>query len=326
MADIKFLLEDDFLDTMETENKKWRETCMVMDHVKTTDGLKLCYYRATPQDPKASVVFVHGMGEFVGKYREYMWYLYRAGFEVFFLEQRGFGHSEGKAPEHDVVYIDSYDTYVKDLYTFVSQKVVPAISERDLFMIAHSMGGCIGALFLEEHPEFVKGAILSSPMMKMQGANYSPLMVELISFYALITGKRKKLAPGQHHFNPNADITKSSAQSIVRFEYQLQQRRNDPDNQMSGASFGWAMASLKATRKVIKNADKIHIPVTVMTAGDDHLIDPEGYKSFKEKVPQADIHPYETSRHEIFNSKDESRIKYYSDILNILDSYLNSLS
>ncbi len=322
MSNLAFLGEDDFLPVMESENKTWRETCVEKSELISFDGTKLVYYHTCPENPKATVVLVHGMAEFFGKYHEYIWYLYRAGFEVFFMEQRGHGYSEGKAPEYDVIYIDNYETYVKDLYAFVTEKVIPLSDDRARFMIAHSMGGCIGTLFLEEHPDIFKAAILSSPMLKMKSADYSPLVVELISLYALITGKRKKLAPGQHGFRPNPNFSGSSATSRARFDYQLSQRINDPMNRMTGASFGWAMASLKATRKVIKNASTIRIPVTVMTAGQDHLIDSAGYEAFGKAVPQALFHPYENSRHEIFNSDDESRKRYFGDVLDTLESYL----
>ena len=322
MSDIQFLGEDDFLPVMEKENEEWKNEHVEHDYFSSFDGRKISYYHTRPENPKATIVIVHGMGEFFGKYREYMWYLYRSDFEVFMIEHRGHGYSEGKAPEMDVIYIDSYNTYVKDLYCFIQQEVLPKSENRRLFMMAHSMGGCIGTLFLEQHPEVFSAAILSSPMLKMKGANYSPIVVELISFYALISGKRKKLAPGQKHFTPTPKFEGCSALSRVRFDYQLNQRIADPNYRMSAASFGWAMASLRATRKVIKNAVKIHIPVTVMTAGCDHLIDPEGYEKFREKVPQAVFHPYETSRHEIFNADDVSRKAYFADVIDTFSSYL----
>ena len=321
MIDIKFLGEEDFLPAMNNEIKTWRETIVKQDSIQSFDGTRLNYYVATPENPKACVVVVHGMAEFYGKYHEYLWNLYRAGYMVCFMEQRGFGYSEGKAPEHDLIYIDDYETYVEDLHCFIDNRVRPLAKDLSLFLIAYSMGGCIGALFLEKYPSVFKGAILSSPMMKMKGQDYSPIMVNLVGLYAAISGKSKKLAPGQKHFNPDAKLEVSSAVSRPRFEYQLNMRRGDKHYQPSGATFGWAVASLRATREVIRYAGNIKIPVCVMTAGDDHLIDPAGYESFKEKLPSAKFYHYERSRHEIFNSDEETRKQYFSDVLSILESF-----
>ncbi len=322
MLDIKFIGEDDFLSTMQTENEAWLRNSVTQGTHRSFDGTRLNYYKTTPEKPKATVVIVHGMAEFFPKYREYMWYLYQWGFEVFFLEQRGFGHSEGKCPEHDVIYIDSYDTYVEDLHGFIKEKVIPVSGGRPLFMIAHSMGGCIGTLYLEQHPKTFNAAILSSPMLKMKGVDFPPAVVELISLYANITGQKKKLAPNQKHFNPNPEFVGSSTQSRARFDYQLQFRRDDPDYQMTGASFGWAMASLRATKKLMENASHIHIPITLMAAGDDHLVETSAFRTFKARVPQLNIHEYEYARHELFNSDERSRRRYFRDVLNTLDSYI----
>ena len=326
MAEIKYLGEEDYLPFMEKENEEWKNTCVKQDVFTSFDGCKLNFYRATPKDPKAVVVIVHGMAEFFGKYREYMWYLFQSGYDVYFLEQRGHGLSEGKCPEKDIIYIDSYDTYVRDLYSFLKREVMPSNEGKPLLMIAHSMGGCIGTLLLEEHPEVFKAAILSSPMFKMKSGKYPLIVVKLIGLYARITGKLKSLAPNQKRFNPVPDFEHSSALSKARFDYLFKQRIDDDNYQMTAASFGWAIESMKATYKVIKNAHKIKIPVTVMTAGVDHLIDPLGYEAFKKQVPQAVFHPYETSRHEIFNSDDASRKAYYADVLSTLDSYLKDAS
>ncbi len=317
-----FLGEDDYIDVMSTENEIFVREHVKRDSFRTPDGTSLCYYHACPDDPKAAVVMVHGMAEFFGKYREYIWYLYREGFEVFFMEQRGHGHSGGKAPEIDVIYIDSYNTYVEDLHAFVSGHVLPHTGDLPLFMIAHSMGGCVGALFLEKYPGIFKAAILSSPMFKLKGAKYPAPARALIRLYALLTGRLKKLAPNQKHFDPDARVEDSSSVSPARFHFLMEQRKNDTYNQMTGASFGWALASMSATVAVIRHADRIKIPVTVMTAGHDHLIDPSGYEAFKKKVPQARFHAYADSRHEIFNSGDVSRKKYFSDVISTLFNHI----
>ncbi|WP_024866951.1 alpha/beta hydrolase [Butyrivibrio sp. FCS014] len=323
MTDIYFLGEGGFFETMETENEAWFRDSVKQGTLDSFDGTRLRYYFAVPESPRAIVTLVHGMAEFFGKYREYAWYLYQAGFGVYFMEQRGHGYSEGKAPQHDVICIDSYDTYVEDLKCFTDNVVKPAAGSLPMLLIAHSMGGCVGALFLEKYPEVFKAAILSSPMFKMKGANYPAILQFLIGLYAKIFGKEKELAPGQKHFDPFAKLEVSSAVSRPRFEYQLRQRRNNENYQTTGASFSWALASMKATARVIKFAKKITTPVTVMTAGQDHLIDPAGYEAFKAAVPSATFHHYENSRHEIFNSDETTRKQYFEDVLKTLDSYVS---
>lgn len=319
---INFLGEDDFLKAMETENKKWRKEHVVRGSLKSFDGTNLNYYVATPDNPKASLTIVHGLSEFFGKYHEFIWYLYQAGFKVFFLELRGHGYSGGKLKDPQLVHIDDYNTYVEDLNCFVESVVVPESEGLKMLLFAHSMGGAVSTLYLEKHPGFFKSAILSSPMLKMKAGNINIFVETILRLYAKLFMKTKSLAPNQKRFNPNTAFETSSAGSRPRFDYQLNQRKKDDHFQMTGATYGWALASLKVHRDIFRHIDKIRIPVDVFTAGCDHLIDPVGYEMFKEKVKQAKFHDFENSRHEIFNSDEASRKRYFAEVIDTLNGYL----
>ncbi len=318
---ISFLGEDDFLPVMEGANKAWREQSVVRGDLKTSDALTLRYYYGIPENPKAAVNIIHGFCEFFIKYHELAWYLYRAGFAFFFLEQRGHGYSEGKLKEADIVTIDRYGTYLSDQKEFLDQVVFPKTEGLKKLLFAHSMGGAVGTLFLETYPQYFKAAVLSSPMLRMKAGHYPPPAVALMKLYIKLTGKTGQIAPGQNRFTGEPVFEKSSSLSKARYDYQFSARLSDPHYQMYGASFAWAAASLTATNRLLKRASLIRVPVTLLTAGDDHLIDPEGYRIFLEKVPQTKRIHYETSRHELFNADDENRRKYFSDLLDALDGY-----
>ncbi len=322
MRDVKFLGEDDFLSAMETENKLWRTKYVTRGQLKGPDGTDFNYYIANPKgEPRASITLVHGLDEFFGKYHEYIWYLTQAGYKVFFMEQRGHGYSGGKNIETDTVYIDSYDTYVNDLRSFVERVVLKGSRKMKRVLIAHSMGGAVAARFLELYPKYFSAAILSSPMLKMKADGMTPPVVAILKAYAIVFCKMRKLAPKQTHFNPNTEFEKSSALSRPRFEYQLKMRLKDEHYQTAGATFGWAFASLKVNKDIMKNTRTLTMPIYIMTAGNDHLIDPEGYQEFHRLVPGQKIYHYENSKHEIFNADEASRKAYFNDVLTILEDY-----
>ena len=123
---IHFLGEKDYIPVMESQNRLWREQHVKNGKITTRDGIRLNYYYAEHPRPKAVVVMLHGYCGFWGKYHEFAWYLWQAGYTIFFLEQRCHGYSGGKLPEYDVVHIDTFDTYVKDLREFMDRVVIPA--------------------------------------------------------------------------------------------------------------------------------------------------------------------------------------------------------
>ncbi len=325
MKDIKFLGENDFWDAIDGEIRDFEDKSVHHEYLKTEDGARLSYYYAVPERPKAVIVIFHGMQEFWAKYREYAWYLFQDDLAVFFLEQRGHGYSDRilKDDVNKMTHIDNYGTYVEDQRQFI-EKVVrnyPFSQKLSTVLFAHSMGGAVATLFLEKYPDVFDEAILSSPMLRMKAGHYSDPVLGLMDVYATVTGKKHGFAPGQKAFNPNPVFETSSAQSRARFDYQLKQRIADKHYQNGGGSFQWAIESMRATNRLMKNAYKISTPLTIFTAGQDHLIDAEGYKEFAKRVPAATFHNFENSRHEIFNSDDSSRIEYFKSVLSVLDKY-----
>ena len=133
---IHFLGEKDYIPVMEAQNRIWREQHVKNGKITTRDGIKLNYYYAEHPNPKAVVVILHGYCGFWGKYHEFAWYLWQAGYTIFFLEQRCHGYSGGKLPKYDVVHIDTFDTYVKDLREFMDKVVMPASGKLPRLLLA----------------------------------------------------------------------------------------------------------------------------------------------------------------------------------------------
>lgn len=321
---ISFLGEDDFLSTMNSANKSWRDNNVVNATFTTSDNIKLNYYKVVNKDAKAVIVIVHGYCEFWCKYHEYVWYLWQAGYTVYFLEQRGHGYSEGKLPEHDVVYIDKFDTYVNDLQEFIQNVVKQGGESLPLLLLAHSMGGAVASLYLEKHPETFKAALLSSPMIMMNTGKMTSFKLKLVKLYMILFHKQKSLCPGQHYFNPVSNFANSSTLSEVRFNYLFSKRIDDMHYQTAGASLGWVMAAVDVTQQILKDADNIKIPIVLMQAGKDTLVKPEGFDAFMQKVPQARKFVYEDSKHEIFNASEDIRKKYFRDVIEQLDSFIKA--
>ena len=308
------LAEDDYAAAMETDCAAWLREQVQTQVIKSFDDVTLYAYYAIPEGAKTCIVMVHGFCEFFGKYHEMAWYLYRAGYAFCFLEQRGHGHSGGKLKETDVVYVDSFDTYVLDLHAFIKQVVRVHCADMEWVLFAHSMGGAVSALFLETYPDMFSKALLSSPMFAWRSLKISRPLCSLIAFAAKVTHREKTLAPAEKHFDEMEAFETSSMQSRARYDYTFALRMNDADNRSYGASIGWGVAALRGMSRLMDNAGKIRLPVTIFAAGEDGLVDVESFKQFQKKVPQTEILWYESSRHEIYNALDAERMRFYADL------------
>ena len=319
---IHFLGEDDFLSAMDRENRIWREKYVTNGGFTARDGIRLNYYLAEKKNPKGIVVLLHGYCEFWGKYHEFAWYLWQAGYRVYFLEQRSHGHSEGKQPNPGIVPIDNFYTYTDDLKEFMDQIVLPYAADLPRFLLAHSMGGAVSALFLGTWPGYFTGAILSSPMLKMHADDLNPAMIAEMKLAMTIEHKEKDYFPGMHDFIRTPEYDTSESLSRARYDYAFKLRLAEPDYQTSGASYGWVVAGVEVRKLILDSADRITIPITLMQAEKDSLVDASGFDDFMEKVPQARKIFFKNSKHEIFNAGDEVRIRYFRDVLDQLESMI----
>jgi alpha-beta hydrolase superfamily lysophospholipase len=127
-------------------------------------GLKLYWQAWLPPRPVASVVIAHGAGEHSGRYEHVGSRLAHSSYAAHAHEHRGHGRSQGRPAT-----IDSIDDVVADLRTFIA-KCREQAPDRPLFLLGHSMGGCISLAYACRHQHEIDGLILSSPLASTAAA------------------------------------------------------------------------------------------------------------------------------------------------------------
>ncbi|MBQ9391662.1 MAG: alpha/beta hydrolase [Lachnospiraceae bacterium] len=314
--------EDDFRGVVESTIEPWVEKEFVKGHFTSFDNTKLAYYYIVNPKEKASVVMCHGYCEFFPKYYELAYIFYNMGYSVFFVEHRGYGFSERAVPELDYVYVRDYDDYVEDFHEYMKQIVTKESKSKQYVLFAHSMGGCISTLFMEKYLNYFKCAILSSPMHEMKLGKFKPWQVELISGICGVFGQDKKLASGQKRFDGVNVWEKSSSMSKARYDYQFDKRLSVPEYTTYGGTFAWAKASVRASKKCLRNAAVIETPILLLEAGNDRLVDNEGHRKFVDMTHNTTYKIFPESKHELFNATQDIREEYFEEIFNYLDEIL----
>ena len=125
------------------------------------DGKKLYFEYFLKQNAKASVVIVHGLSEFTKKFYEITYYLLSAGYNVFLYDQRCHGRSCRLGAHKDILHVDNFTDYARDLNEYINNVVMPA-SDKPIYVYSHSMGGAVTALYLEKWQDTVKKAVMSA--------------------------------------------------------------------------------------------------------------------------------------------------------------------
>lgn len=321
---IKLIKDVDYDEYMENENSRWRSECVEQCDFPSFDGLNLRYYHASQgegKEPKGCIVMLHGYCGFWGKFHEVAHFFWQAGFDVFFLEQRGHGYSGRQIDDKDMVHVIDYADYIADVKTFMDKIVMPSAGKLPKIIYAHSMGGAIAALFLEEHPEYFDAAVLSSPMFSIKTGSTPSIAVKLLCAKIRLLHQENLSFPGGKRFDGIPTFETSSARSEKRYNYIFNQRLKDEHYHTYMMSNGWGAASFKATARLLRRASKVKTPVLLLTAGNDALVNMSGHEKFAKRASNVQHINYEDSKHEIYNDVDEVREKYFNDIFTFIMNY-----
>ncbi len=126
------------------------------------EGIELRWCLWEAEEPRGTVLIVHGLGEHCGRYDEIANVLVGAGLSVFSFDLRGHGLSEG--PRGDV---SAFPRFLEDLLVMegvLSQEVSGTLPR---FLLGHSMGGLIALNRVSTLGEGYVGAIFSAPWLRV---------------------------------------------------------------------------------------------------------------------------------------------------------------
>jgi alpha-beta hydrolase superfamily lysophospholipase len=124
------------------------------------------------ESPKAIIVLIHGFGEHCSRYSSYIGLFEQADIAFISMDQIGHGQSAGKRGV-----IQSFKQLLDDVDQLIdkAESLFPGIPK---FLYGHSMGGNIALNYLLQRNFPFKGAIISSPWLKL--SNELPAVTKLL--------------------------------------------------------------------------------------------------------------------------------------------------
>ncbi|KAJ1951119.1 hypothetical protein EC988_004140, partial [Linderina pennispora] len=123
-------------------------------------------FKSAVQPPKATLLFMHGLGDQVDNYEILAPYLARAGIQFFGFDQRGFGRSGSKAG--DLGDNGGMENVVRDIAAMNSLAMIDGVKH---FMFGISMGGMhiLNYCLLYNQDRHIAGIISQVPGLKVLG-------------------------------------------------------------------------------------------------------------------------------------------------------------
>jgi alpha-beta hydrolase superfamily lysophospholipase len=251
--------------------------------LNSADHLRLFWQRFTPARPRATVLVLHGGGDHGGRYPALTAALVKAGFQAALLDFRGHGQSDGRR-----WHVDAFSDYLHDVDAFVAKLSQDGIAGEQLFLLGHSQGGLIAALWAIGHPRLVSGVVLSSPYFRLA---LRPPAAKLLA--AKLAGRLVPWLP----ISSGLDVAKLTSDPEM-------QRWTDRDPLYGRATTPrWFEESNRAQREALRRARDLTAPLLVLAAGADQVADVSAARAFVEAAGARDKRAvvYDGFRHEIFN-------------------------
>jgi lysophospholipase len=305
-----FGMDEDIVENVKSHLKYIREK----GHFKGENNLKIYYEKFKVKNEIGKIIISHGFTECIEKYTEIIYYFIKEGYSVFIMEHRGHGRSGNLGKRHETqVNVEDFNYYVDDLKKFIDNVVKKS---NNIYLYSHSMGGAIGAMFLEKYPNYFKKAILSSPMLEISIGRIPNFLARIISKVVILLGKGDEFIFGNMPFESTYDFLFSHTSNENRYRSYYQEVICNSNIQRGGGSFVWLYESLKAIKDIFKkeNISKINIPVLIFQAGKDSLVGKKGENKFSKKCKSCELVRFENGKHELYLENDDILIPYIEKI------------
>lgn len=270
-------------------------------HFNGRDGTKLYYEQWNPPEPKAGIVFVHGVGDHCGRYGPFAHYFLTRSYRVCFFDQRGHGKSEGKR-----AHVDDFESLYHDLEDYIELCRQGGPATMPWFIAGHSLGGQIVINFLARFPDLFRAAVVSSPNIEI--AMTMPGWMEKVSRKMVGVMPTMKLQgfvhPGMLSHDPKI-VAAYKKDPLVS----------------SYITIKIGIQILKNLEEIFSLCTKIKTPLLMLHGSADKVCSPEGTKRFYRELilAQKELKIYEGMYHELFN--EIKREEVFHDVESWLDRF-----
>ena len=288
----------------------WREKAYPISF-RSTDGLEIRGMTFLQPRPETAIVISSGRTESFIKYKEFVYDLYLQGYSVFIADHRGQGLSDrvlADEAKRQMGHVRNFQDYVSDLKQFYANFVRPT-GHRKHLLLGHSMGGCIASLYLETHDQDFDAAVLCSPMDELALGAF-PLFARVAIDVEEWIGHDEEYAPNQHGYDENEKFSDQYlTHSDVRWDLMRREYADNPAAKLGGPSVLWVKLAQGAAKNARENAANVNVPVLLLQAGNDTIVEPEGQLEFRERLNETRpgfcrLERIEGARHEIFMESD----------------------
>lgn len=279
--------------------------------VKSTDGLRLRLAVWDKSSAKGTIFLLPGRTEYVEKYGLAAAEMVARGYGVISIDWRGQGLSEGRLADPMVGHVDDFAEYQGDLDAMLDAAQAMGLPE-PYFLLAHSMGGCIGLRgLMGRHP--FKAAAFTAPMWGIALSTWMRPLANVIATASGWFGLSHIYAPGT---GGTSYVNEAAFQGNVlttdpeMWAYMGKQTATHSELALGGPSLAWAKAAMTECN-ALAMMQSPDLPCYVALGTSEKVVDPLPIHARMSVWPKGQLDIYAGLEHEIMMEGPNARKRFY---------------
>jgi lysophospholipase len=283
------------------------------------DGVRL---RAAvwPAGARGTAVIFPGRTEYVEKYGRVVGRLAARGLAAAVIDWRGQGLSDRHPSSPVMGHVEDFRDYQRDVAALLEHDAVAELPE-PRYLIAHSMGGCIGLRTLLERADFC-GAVLSAPMWHLQMRAATRELTSKVTQLASLVGFGSRLTPGMR-VQPNALAVTFEGNALTsdpeRFAAMATQLAAHPELSLGGPTMQWTYAALEEMARLYV-APLPKLPVLVFLGTAESVVSTSVIRAQVAQMARGALVVLDGARHEILMERPEIQAIVWQHVDAFLDA------
>jgi lysophospholipase len=277
---------------------------------------------ATGAPARGAILFLPGRGDHYEKYLETLEQWHRAGWRVTAADWRGQAGSGRLGKDAVTGHVEDFAIWIDDLAqlwdSWAAETPGPHV------LAAHSMGGHLALRALAEHRVSPDAAVLSAPMV---GVNGPPLPLPMLHGVAqLMNAVGEPTRPAWRSSEKPGELPAARAKLLThdadRYADELWWREHRPELVMGPASWRWVERAYASARGLEAPGvlEAVQVPVLILSTSADKLVSHPANLRAARRLPKGEMVAFgPEAHHEILREVDAVRGRAMAAIADFLD-------
>lgn len=270
------------------------------------------------REARGRLVFAGGRADFIEKYLEPLGHWHGRGWNVTSFDWRGQGHSRGTIVGGN---FRDFEPLVRDGGELIEGVIADAPGPH--VAIGHSMGGHLLLRILAERRPALAAVVLVAPMLAVNSSPLPHAVGRMMARCLAAIGADKRVWGERGTLADKGRIRQANLTHCdERFSDELWWKEQEPGFHLGPPSWGWLDAAFRSTgRHDDAVLSGIRLPVLLLGAEKDRLVDPRAIRRAASLLPAAELLMFRDAAHELLRERDDVRLEALARIDSFLDAH-----